>query len=62
MNYHLPEVLFEFYRVGQYIRVCAIDPVTKTEVTIVGSPQSTEEHLKQVALSKLKYVLKKKAH
>ena len=54
------DVLFEFRTMGQYVRVSAIDPLTKTEVQIVGSARSTEEELKRVATNKLLYVMKKK--
>ena len=33
----LSEVLFEFRRVGTYLRVCAIDPDTRTEVIMIGA-------------------------
>jgi hypothetical protein len=56
----LEEVIFEFVRVGNVVRVNAVDPVTATEVTIVGSPSVSTEHLKRVAKRKLEYVLAKK--
>ena len=34
----LREVLFEFHRVGNYIRVTAVDPYTNVEITMVGDP------------------------
>ncbi len=56
----LREVLFEFYREGNAIRVCAIDPDTNTEITMVGARGYNEEILKKLAIRKLKYVLAKK--
>ena len=55
------EVLLEYYRVGAYIKVSAIDPVTQTEVSIVGDPKRSEAELARVALNKLKYVMSKQA-
>ena len=36
------EVLIEYHRVGAYVKVSAIDPVTRTEVSIVGDPKRSE--------------------
>lgn len=54
------EYLLEFHRVGNSVKVSAIDPETGTEVSIVGSPAATEAQLTRVAINKLKYVLAKK--
>ena len=56
----LPEVLFEFRRVGKASRVVAIDPITNTEVTMVGDPKRGRETLKRLAARKLVYVLAKR--
>ncbi len=56
---YLPEVLYEFSRVGNYVRVCAIDPRTNTEITMVGDPNQGEEILKRFALRKLQFVIRK---
>ena len=56
----LREVLFEFRRVGRYVKVSAIDPVTAIEVSMVGDPQRGEATLKRAATRKLKYVIMKK--
>lgn len=54
----LPEgALIEFVPQGDYVKVSAVDPVTKTEVSIVGDPSAGEEALKRVAVRKLEYVL-----
>lgn len=53
------EVIFEFYRVGAYVKVSAVDTATLTEVAIVGDPAIGEESLKQTALRKLDYVLER---
>ncbi len=53
-------VIFEFQRVGAFVKVSAVDPRTLTEVSIVGSPRAGEEILKRTARRKLEYVLVKK--
>ncbi len=52
-------VIIEFYPVGAYVKVSAIDPVTYTEVSIVGDPTVGEEELKRVAIQKLEYVMQR---
>ncbi len=54
------EVLFEFYQVGNAVKVSAVDPETMTEVSIVGAPSMTEDMLKRAALRKLDYVLSRR--
>lgn len=53
-------VIFEFISVGAYVKVSAIDPLTGTEVSIVGDPMSGEAALRRTALRKLKFVLEKR--
>jgi len=48
------DVLIEFYRVGGYVKVSAVDPETYTEVCIVGDPAAGEEFLSRTAVQKLK--------
>ena len=57
---HLSEVLFEFQRVGNIMRVVAIDPKTGVEVIMVADPKASQETIKQMAARKLAYVLQKK--
>ncbi|MBK3773869.1 DUF6898 family protein [Azospirillum aestuarii] len=57
----LGEVLFEFQRVGSYLKVMAIDPVTATEVSVVGPATGSLELLKRTAISKLQFVMKRDA-
>ena len=57
---YLPEILFEFKQVGKALRVVAIDPVTNTEVVMVGDPGCGREALKRLAARKLIYVLAKR--
>ena len=54
------EVLLEFHKVGNAVKVTAVDPDTLTEVSIVGSPSAGEETLRRTAINKLNYVLEKK--
>jgi hypothetical protein len=53
----LAEVLFEFHRIGNSLRVAAIDPLSNTEVTIVASARCGEYAMKRIALRKLVHVL-----
>jgi len=55
----LSEVLFEIHQVGNSVRVCAIDPITNTEVVLVGAPWMSLYSLKINAIRKLRYVIAK---
>ncbi len=50
-------VILEFHHVGAYVKVSAMDPVTLTEVSVVGDPAAGEYALKRTAIRKLNYVL-----
>ena len=54
------EVIIEFYPVGAYVKVSAIDTATSTEVCIVGARRAGEEALKRAAVRKLNYVMKRR--
>ena len=54
------EILFEFRRIGNSVKVSAIDPVTNTEVSIVGAVAAGEHALKMAALRKLQFILKRR--
>lgn len=58
----LPEqgVLIEFRRVGNSVKVSAIDQYTGTEISIVGPHTASEADLSRVAVQKLNYVMAKK--
>ena len=60
-NVPLTEVLFEFIPQGRYVKVCAVDPVSKMEVSIVGDVNAPQMTLKRLAIRKLQYVLNKQA-
>ena len=53
-------VIIEFVKVGAYVKVSAIDPTTKVEVSIVGDPSMSQVTLERTAVQKLKYVLHKR--
>ncbi len=55
------EVLFEFKRIGNTVKVTAIDTVSMVEVSIIGPATASQAHLKMTALRKLEYMLAKKA-
>jgi len=54
------DVIVEFYRVGAFVKVSAIDPHTLTEVSIVGPPDAGENALARTAIRKLEYVMARK--
>lgn len=54
------EYIVEFQQHGASVKVSAIDPVTMTEVSIVGPSSIGQEELKRTALQKLHYVMNKK--
>lgn len=54
------EVIIEFFPVGQFIKVSAMDTKTLIEISIQGPASTPEAILKRNALKRLEYVLKKK--
>lgn len=57
----LGEVLFEVRVLGNAVKVSALDPVSNTEVCVMGSAHTSPYSLKMNALRKLKSVLRRKA-
>lgn len=55
------EVLFEVRQVGNAVKVSAVDPVTNTEVCVVGPVTASPYSLKMNAVRKLRMVLRKNA-
>jgi hypothetical protein len=53
----LNEVLFEFVQQGRFVRVTAMDPVTKAEAVVVGDAAASPDTLKRVAINKLRFVM-----
>ncbi len=55
------EVLLEFIAIGNSVKVSAVDPLTKVEVSIVGPASASRSDLERAAIRKLDYVLRKRA-
>jgi hypothetical protein len=56
----LGEVLFEFHRVGNVVKVSALHVDTDTEVSLAGPSSAGVYGLKMAAIRKLIYVLNKR--
>ncbi len=54
------ETLFEFRRIGRVVKVTAIDPETRIEVSIQGPSSLSEAALARAALAKLRHMLARK--
>ncbi len=54
------QVYFEFFPLGAFMKVTAMDSKTLTEISIQGPINAPEEVLKRNALKRLEYVLRKK--
>lgn len=59
-QFYLEEVLFEFVIEGNFVKVMAVDPLTGTEVSIVGDRRTSKSTLEKIATNKLIWVLKRK--
>ncbi|MBQ8661593.1 MAG: hypothetical protein IJ482_04630 [Alphaproteobacteria bacterium] len=57
----MSEILFEYVRQGQYVKVTAIEPETRIEVSVVVPASLNREQMQLQALNRLNYVLRKKA-
>ena len=55
----MAEILFEFIRNGNVVKVTAIEPETKVEAAIVVPASLSEAEMKLQAMTRLNYVLKK---
>jgi hypothetical protein len=53
------EVYFEFVKVGNAVKVTAIDSVTAIEVSVMGPANAAQSDLERVALRKLEARLKR---
>lgn len=49
------EVLLEYRRVGAVVKVTAVDPLTRIEVSIQGPASAGEAELRRIAVAKLAY-------
>lgn len=52
--------LIEFRQIGASMKVSAIDPVTDTEVSIIGPSSAPRQQLIAGAVAKLEFILAKK--
>ncbi len=55
----MSEILFEFIRQGNYVKVTALEPETRVEATVVVPSSLSEDEMKFQALNKLRYLLRK---
>ena len=53
-------VLIEFHRLGNVVKVTAVDPESLLEASIVGDPAMSEASLAHAAIRKLRYVLERR--
>ncbi|MBE6458263.1 MAG: hypothetical protein E7010_00430 [Alphaproteobacteria bacterium] len=56
----MSEILFEYIRQGQYVKVTAIEPETRIEASVVVPANLSREQMQIQALNRLNYILKKK--
>lgn len=54
---HQQRVFFEFQKLGQQVRVSAIDEATGTEVIVICPPQLGQSQMQRLALQKLRHKL-----
>ena len=52
--------IIEFHRVGNAVKVTAMDPATLIEVSIVGAPNVGDTALTRLVVRKLEYMLAKR--
>ncbi len=57
---HGREVILEFHQLGSYVKVSAMDVQTLTEISVQGAANSPQSVLKNNALRRLEYVMRKK--
>lgn len=53
------EVIFEYFPIGPYIKVTAMDVATLTEISISGPKGTADAILRQNALKRLEFVMRK---
>ena len=56
------EVIFEFQRIDNYVRICAVDVATGVEVVAIGDARVSEHELKELGLRKLMRRLQADGH
>ncbi len=55
-----PDIIFEFYYIGNSVRVSAFHTPSLTEIFTITPSSITKEQMKKEAYKKLQYVLNKK--
>lgn len=53
-------VILEFIKHGRYVKVTAIDVITREEVSLVGDARQTKDYLSKLAVKKLRRVQSKR--
>ena len=53
--------IIEFHRIGNAVKVSAMDPRTLTEVSIMGAPSAGDAELTRLVVRKLEYMIAKRA-
>lgn len=54
------EIIFEFHRIGAYVKVTAMDVASQEEVSITGAANAPQDYLERLARDKLLMVLGRK--
>lgn len=54
------DYIIEFHKIGSFVKVSAIDPVTMTEVSLSVPANLSQHEAAQAAIQKLKYVIKRR--
>lgn len=54
------EIIFEFFQIGAYVKVTAMDVATLTEASISGPKGTPENILRHNAIKRLEYTMRKK--
>ena len=57
----MAEVLFEFVRQGNFVKVTAMESETRIEASVIVPVSLSQQQMQIQALQKLKYVLQKQA-
>ena len=55
----MTEYLIEFHPIGNYVKATAIDPGSGMEASIVGDAKTPPQHLQQLAIKRLLWVMSK---
>jgi hypothetical protein len=54
------EIIFEFHRVGLYVKVTAMDVASQEEISITGDAKAPQAYLEKLARDKLFVVMRQK--